>query len=254
MYSAVGRSTTIASTSPDVRACLTWSLSLNGDTGVLGSMVSWAAVRLVVPTIAPIFRAFRSAMLVASAAGRPLERHDGLRGRVVRRGEVEVRLALVADRHLVDREVEVLGARRDDLVEAGDGPLDVVLVEAELVRHGVRDRGLEALAAGRVAVDDPGSYAGSDVAIVRTPSLIVASEPSVASSDEPASSVGAQAASARAAMAARVVQRAVRTACSGVSWGRLAQDTREPRHGGERSTGAPSKEREQPWVTGTTTA
>ena len=55
------------------------------------------------------------------------------------------------------------------------------------------------------------------MAIVRTPSVMVDSEPSVAASDEPASSVGAQAASARAAMAARVVQRAVRTACSGVS-------------------------------------
>ena len=71
MYSAVGRSTTIASTSPEVRACLTWSLSLNGDTGVVGSMVSWAAVRLVVPTIAPIFSALRSASVVASAPADP---------------------------------------------------------------------------------------------------------------------------------------------------------------------------------------
>ena len=254
MYSAVGRSTTIASTSPEVRACLTWSLSLNGDTGVVGSMVSWAAVRLVVPTIAPIFRRLQVRERRRVRAGRPLERHDGLRGRVVRRREVEVGLALVADRHLVDREVEVLGARRDDLVEAGDGPLDVVLVEAQLVGHRVRDGGLEALAVGRVAVDDPRLVRGvgrgdrQDAVLDRGQRAVrrgvgrAARRPSGRRRRAPGRRWR------RGWSSGLCARRA--PGCRGDVWHRIRGNLVRDR---ERSTGAPSQEREQPWVTGTTT-
>src|SRR5665648_366324 len=78
---------------------------------------------------------------------------------VVAGGEVEVRPALVADRHLVDRDVEGLLAGGDDLVESHRDPLHRVLAEAQLGGDGVGDRGLEALPVRRVVVDDPGLVA-----------------------------------------------------------------------------------------------
>jgi len=84
-----------------------------------------------------------------------LQRDDGLTHVVVAGGEVHGLLALGADRHLVDVEVEGLLTGREGLVE-GDGlPDDGALVVAELLRHGVRDRRLEALAIGGLVVLEP---------------------------------------------------------------------------------------------------
>lgn len=72
---------------PDVSACFTWSLSLNGETGVVRAMVFCAAVRLVRPTIAPIRTSLRSARAAASAAGEPSSVTTACRRLVVRGGE-----------------------------------------------------------------------------------------------------------------------------------------------------------------------
>src|SRR5690606_27927700 len=74
-------------------------------------------------------------------------------------------LAFLGDRDLVDREVVVLHARGDDLVEARGDPHDVLGGEAELGRDRVGDRGLVALPARGGVVDDPrlvGGVGGAD--------------------------------------------------------------------------------------------
>ena len=107
------------------------------------------------PTWAPSLRPFRSAMLVAFAALRALERDDGLAHVVVAGREVDGLLALGADRHLVDVEVEGLLTGREGLVEGHALPDDGALVVAELLRHGVGDGRLEALAVGGLVVLEP---------------------------------------------------------------------------------------------------
>ncbi len=84
-----------------------------------------------------------------------LERDDGLAHVVVAGREVDGLLALGADRHLVDVEVEGLHAGREGLVEGDALPDDGALVVAELLCHGVGDRRLEALAVGGLVVLEP---------------------------------------------------------------------------------------------------
>ena len=96
---------------------------------------------------------------------RALEGDDGLVARVVRDRHVDVLLALVADRVLLQVHVEVLRAGLDGLVERGAGPHDGVALVAHLGGDGERDGGLETLPGLRRIVDHPGEegrLAGGD--------------------------------------------------------------------------------------------
>jgi hypothetical protein len=84
--------------------------------------------------------------------GRGLQRDDGLRRGEVGAREVDALRPLRRDRDLVDVEVEVLRPGRVGRVERDDGPLHLVLPEAELLRDRVRDGALEALAVRRLVI------------------------------------------------------------------------------------------------------
>src|SRR4029450_13301184 len=81
----------------------------------------------------------------------PLVHDHGLVDVVIRVAEVDDLRALLVERDLVDVEVERLRARGEGVVERHVDPLHLVLREAELLRDGVRDGALVALAAPRVA-------------------------------------------------------------------------------------------------------
>src|SRR3954469_3158518 len=70
---------------------------------------------------------------------------------VVGPAEVDALRTRGRERDLVDVEGEALGAGLERLVEWDDDPVDVALVEAELVRDGVGDGALEPLPRGRIA-------------------------------------------------------------------------------------------------------
>ena len=156
MYSAVGRSTTTASTWPCLSAVTTAFESSNTFGCLDGLIVAVTASRLVVPIWTPIWASASSARLVAAAAADLFCAITRLRRRVVRVREVDRALALLVDRDLVDVEVEVLRPRLVGGVERHDRPLDLALVEAELAGDRVRDRALEALAVRRVVVLEVG--------------------------------------------------------------------------------------------------
>ena len=125
------------------------------------------------PAWAPNLTSFRSATVVAPAAGESVEADDRLVARVVRVAESDDRLGpLRRDRVLLQVEVEVLGAGLDRLVEGRAHPRHLVVGEAHLAGHGVGDGGLEALARTRAASSITyGGNAGSPVAIVSVPSV-----------------------------------------------------------------------------------
>jgi len=76
-------------------------------------------------------------------------------GGVVRVAERHGRLALFGNGELLEVEVEVLRAGLNGLVEAGAHPDDVLVGEAHLFGHAVRDCGLETFLALRLVADDP---------------------------------------------------------------------------------------------------
>ena len=109
----------------------------------------------MVPVWAPSLQVLQVGEAGGRGGRRVLERDDRLRRRVVAVGEVDDLGAGRGDRDLVDVEVEVLGAGLVGGVERHLHPGDLVGGEAELVGDGVRHGGLEALAVGRVVVDEP---------------------------------------------------------------------------------------------------
>ena len=95
-----------------------------------GSWSGWMVSRIAVSDVVPVWAPSLQALEVVEAGGlggrAALERDDRLRGRVVALGEVDDLGPLRRDRDLVDVEVEVLGARLGEAVEADLDPLHVV--------------------------------------------------------------------------------------------------------------------------------
>ena len=138
---AVGTSTTTASTWPFLRAETT-SLEVSKTCGVVGRLRStrrpprgWSS-----RSGRRCWRPARSASEVDVRGVGVLQRHDGLLGLVVGRGEVDLLGALRRDRDLVDVEVEVLRPRRVGGVERLHHPLDVVLARSRAGRRPHRRR------------------------------------------------------------------------------------------------------------------
>src|SRR5690606_270522 len=148
-YSAVGRSNTTTSTSPEASACLAWSLSLNSETALSGSTAASTTAALVVPTIAPILSGLRPAMSLTPAAG-----ESSVVTTAWVASEYEEETAMVALRSSV---VATWLLAQPGFVPPGG--------EAELGRDRVGDRGLVAPPARGVVVDDPrlvGGVGGAD--------------------------------------------------------------------------------------------
>ena len=89
-----------------------------------------------------------------------LQRDQRLLHVVVAGRERDRRGPLRRDRDLVDVEVELLRARRVGVVERLVSPLDLGVLEAELLGHGVRHGALVALAVGRVVAGEPRRVGG----------------------------------------------------------------------------------------------
>lgn len=91
--------------------------------------------------------------------------NNSLRGRVVRAGEINGRLALVRDGELLKVDVPVLCARSDRRIEGCAGPLDVFLAVAEFFGDSVCDGCFEAFTGFGSVIDNPrgvGRFAGGD--------------------------------------------------------------------------------------------
>ena len=128
------------------------------------------------PAWAPNFTSFRSATVVAPAAGEPSSADDRLVARVVRvERDVDVLLALGRDRVLLEVEVEVLRAGLDRLVEAWCGSTRRRRPRSPSRRRRRRRRRPRSLApvSGASSMTHGGN-AGSPVAIVSVPASSVA--------------------------------------------------------------------------------
>ncbi len=130
------------------------------------------AARLVVP----IGRTERKVLQL-----RERGRADGWRALIGDEGLVHIEVALAevdrfrslrGDRDLLHREVEVLGPRREGLVERNSQPLHLVLGEAELLGQGVCERGLVALTRVRVTCEPAGFPFGSVDALAPVPGRV----------------------------------------------------------------------------------
>jgi hypothetical protein len=139
----------MASMSFDWRAWIAPALSLKTWVSGSGLMtVSIASARR--PDLGPELVGLEVRDRLRAGRGIALQGHDRLVEIVVALRQVDGSGPLLAERDLVDDEVVVLRPRGNGVGEGNDDPRDLVGGEAELLRDGIRDGGLEALAGGRI--------------------------------------------------------------------------------------------------------
>ncbi len=173
---AVGRSTTIASTWPDCRAATASSFELKTlSLPVRAGRRHLVAVVGAHDTHGDVLQLGDGR---GGRSGRGARGDDRLGGRVVRRREVDGLLALVGDRELLHVHVPVLRAGGDRAVEVRARPTRCRPSRSQLLLgDGARDGGLEPSHDAGSSFSTHGEKAGSPVAMVSLPAATVCRAP-----------------------------------------------------------------------------